>query len=125
VRAIRGVEVEYRGEPVYEIAKRFGGPNGGFAHLGLWRAAADEETRRAVIPIVLTTVALLAGTLAVSALIVRRLIRPFLRLVEDAGRISKGDWVVPLELKRADEIGDIARSLARLDPRQQSTESGL
>lgn len=136
VQAIRGIEIEYRGEPIYEVAKRFGGPNGGFVHLGLWRAAAAEETWRAVIPIFLTIVVLLAGTLGASAVIMRRLSRPFLKLVEDASRISKGDWVAPLELKRVDEIGDIARSLerlrsslravvARLDPRQQSTESGL
>ena len=39
--------------------------------------------------------------------------RPLLDLVQHADRISKGELGVPLQLKRADEIGEIARSLER------------
>lgn len=113
-RAINGIEVNYRGEPVYEIAKRFGGASGGFVRLSVWRAASSEETRLAVTPVVLAVFALLLGAVGIFAAIVDRLNRPFLRLLDHAGRISKGDWGVPLEVRRGDEIGDIARSLERL-----------
>ena len=68
-------------------------------------------------------------------LLSRALLRPLAELVDQAARLSKGDFEVALELQRSDEFGDIARSLdrlrsslravfARLDRGQDSPRSG-
>lgn len=113
-RALHGADVEYRGVGVYEIAKRMGSGKEGFIHLGLWHDMIAAESRRAVAPIAAAIVALLIGMLGAFLYVVRSVNRPFFELVEHAERISKGEFAVPLGLKRADEIGDIARSLERM-----------
>jgi HAMP domain-containing protein len=135
-RAIHGTEVQYRGLDVYEIAKRIGGANAGFVHLGIWRTAINEETQLAITPIAAAVFAVLQGTIGIFVLIIRSLNRPLLQLVDHAGRISNGELVVPLDLTRKDEIGEIARSLERmrsslravvrrLDQSQLTKQSGL
>ena len=113
-QAIRGVEVEYRGAPGYEIAKRIGGGTGGFVHLGIWRAALDEETRLVMTPMVATIFALVLAAGGVFVFVIRSVNRLFSQLVDHAERVSKGELGIALELKNADEIGEIARSLERL-----------
>ena len=135
-RAIHGTEVQYRGLGVFEIAKRIGGAEAGFVHLGIWRSAIDEETRLVITPIAAAVFAVLLGTIGMFVLVIRSLKRPLLQLVDHAGRISKGELVVPLDLTRKDEIGEIARSLERmrsslravvrrLDRSQLTNQSGL
>jgi HAMP domain-containing protein len=113
-RALNGTDGQYRGFAVYEIAKRNGQGNGGFVHLGLWREAIDAESRRAVAPIAAAIIVLLIGAVCAFVFVAQSLSRPFVDLVDHAQRISKGEFAVPLELKRADEIGEIARSLERM-----------
>ena len=112
--ALNGTDGEYRGFAVYEIAKRNGDGNRGFVHLGLWRDAIDAESWGTVAPIVAAIIVLLIGALSAFVFIARSLSRPLIDLVDHAQRISKGESAVPLELKRADEIGEIARSLERM-----------
>jgi HAMP domain-containing protein len=113
-RALGGVDADYRELPIYEIAKRLGNPNGGFAHLAIWRRAIDDQARHVLIGI---AVMVLASLLAVTALfiwVMRSVNRPFVEIVDQAERISKGDFDVPLQLQRTDEIGELARSLERM-----------
>jgi HAMP domain-containing protein len=112
--ALRGAEGQYRDGEIYEIARRIEGRFGGYAHVAIWRSAIDEEIRLAMLPIVAATLAALLGTLAVFFRVIGTINRPLRELVEQAARISKGELVVPLELGRADEIGQIARSLERM-----------
>ena len=112
-RALSGINVQYRGVSVYEIAKRIGA-KGGFVHLGLLRGAIAGESRWPLAPIIVAIVVLLVGMMGAFIGIARALNRPFLELVENADRISKGEFAVRLELKRTDEIGDIARSFERM-----------
>jgi len=112
--ALDGTDAQYRGFAVYEIAQRVGSGKAGFVHLGLWRDAIDAESRRAVAPIAATIIILLVGVVSAFVYIAHCLNRPFIELVDHAQRISKGEFAVPLELKRADEIGEIARSLERM-----------
>jgi len=113
-RALRGAAVQYRGSAVYEVAKRVGSGREGFVHLGLWRGIIEAESRRALAPMVAMMVVVLLGISAAFVYIAWSLNRPLLDLVRHADRISKGEFGVPLQLKRADEIGEIARSLERL-----------
>jgi len=112
-RALPGVNVRYRGTDVYEVAHRMG-VNGGFVHLGIWREVIAAEARIALLPMVAVIVVLLLGITGIFIVIARRLNRPLLDLVDQADRISRGDFTVALSSKRADEIGDIARSMERL-----------
>ena len=57
---------------------------------------------------------MLIGAVGAFVYIAQSLHRPFVVLVDHAQRISKREFAVPLELKRTDEIGEIARSLERL-----------
>jgi HAMP domain-containing protein len=113
-RALHGATVKYRGSAVYEVAKRVGSGREGFVHLGLSRGVIEAESQRALTPIVAMIVVALLGISAGFVYIAWSLNRPLLDLVQHADRISKGEFGVPLQLKRADEIGEIARSLERL-----------
>jgi len=112
-RALGGVNVRYRGADVFEVANRIG-VNAGFVHLGIWRDAIAAEARMALLPMVAGIVVLILGITAMFIVIARRLNRPLLDLVDQADRISRGDFTVTLSSKRSDEIGDIARSIERL-----------
>ena len=113
-RALRGAGVQYRGSAVYEVAKRVGSGRQGFVHLGLWRGIIEAESRRALAPMVAMMAVALLGISVAFVYIAWSLNRPLLDLVQHADRISKGEFGVPLQLKRADEIGEIARSLERM-----------
>jgi len=114
-RALGGVDVQYRGLGVYEIAKRItGGKKAGFVHFGIWHAAIKEEARVAMAPIAGSIFAIVLGALGIFVCVTRHVNRPFFELVDHAERISKGDFTVALGLKRSDEVGEIARSLERM-----------
>ncbi|HWH76542.1 MAG TPA: HAMP domain-containing protein [Candidatus Binatus sp.] len=113
-RALTGVETQYRNSDVYEIAKRIGDAKGGFVHLAIWREAFGDEARGAVTPIAISIFVLILGSTGLFVFMATQLHRPFVELVGQAERISKGEFDVPLGLKREDEIGDIARSLERM-----------
>ena len=113
-RALGGVNVRYRGADVFEVAHRIGGANAGFVHLGIWRDAIAAEARMALLPMAAAIVVLILGITAMFIVMARRLNRPLLDLVDQADRISRGDFTVTLSSKRSDEIGDIARSIERL-----------
>ena len=112
--ALRGVTIRYRGAAVYETAKRIDAGNAGFVHLGLNSGAIEAEARRAFAPIAALMVILLIGCAAVFVALARTVHRPLCDLARQADQISKGEFAVPLPLKRIDEIGEIARSLERL-----------
>jgi methyl-accepting chemotaxis protein len=113
-RALNGVEVEYRGSPVYEIAARVGERDGGFIHLAVWRDEVQDETRRAVAPIAASILVLLSGLTVIFALAVWSLSRPFMKIVALASRISKGELDLEIDVADANEVGDLARSFERM-----------
>jgi len=114
-RALNGVNVQYRGQEVFEIANRIGTGNSGFVHLGIWRDVIGVEARIELLPLAAWIFVLLLGITAMFIIIIAwRVNRPFLDLVEQADRISRGDFSVALGLRRTDEIGDIARSIERM-----------
>ena len=60
-----------------------------------------------------TAVAALSGALAAGLATVRTA-RDVVRLRDDAERIAMGDLSIPVEVKRSDELGDVAASVDRL-----------
>jgi HAMP domain-containing protein len=119
-RAITGVEVVYRDLPVYEIAARIGKDQFGYVHLGMWRHAAQAETRHVVTSIVVSILLLLCAIVAVFAWAVCYFTLPLSKLVLYAYRVSRGDLGVDIEMKESEaikqnnEVGSLARSFARM-----------
>ncbi|MGH7794787.1 MAG: HAMP domain-containing protein [Candidatus Binatia bacterium] len=115
VPAVNGVDMEYRGLPVFEISAPVGEPRGGFVHLAIWSDRIHEETRRALMPIVTAILILLCGISAVFAWVVSSLTSPFSELVLYADRISHGELDLDIAIKeKSDEVRDLARSFARM-----------
>jgi len=113
-RALFGFDGDYRDQPIYENTKRLENSGGGYVHFAIWRRAIDVETRRQIAVIAAIIGFVLLGMVVIFTGVMRKLSRPFVEIVEQAERISKGDFDVPLGLQRADEIGDLARSLERM-----------
>ncbi len=113
-RAVKGLNLQFGGAEVFEIAKRIDDGKNGYVHLGIWRAAIAEETRLAVAPIAGSILVALLGVAAMFVFRVRRLSRPYRELIEPAEKISRGEFAVTLDLKRADEIGELARAFDRM-----------
>jgi HAMP domain-containing protein len=113
-RALNGMNLQFGGAEVFEIAKRIGDGKNGYIHLGIWRAAIAEEARLAVAPIAVSILVVLLGVAAMFIFRVRRLSRPYRELIEPAEKISRGEFAVTLDLKRRDEIGELARAFDRM-----------
>ena len=113
--AIHGVEMEYRGLAVFEMASRVGEPKRGYVHLAIWRDVIREESFRVMRPIIALILVSLFALSAVFAWVVWLVTRPFVELVHYANRISNGDLALDMVIKdESDEIGDLGRSLGRM-----------
>ena len=134
-RALRGVDSEYQGVDTYEVARRMGDGKLGFVHLAVRRQAINAETYRVTAVVAAMILIVVICIIGLFLLLSRSLLRPLADLVDQAARLSKGDFDVGLELQRSDEFGDIARSLerlrsslravtTRLDKRQLAQRSG-
>jgi HAMP domain-containing protein len=113
-RALAGVDIEYRGVPIYEIAVSFGDAKLGYAHLAIWRDVVQEETRKVIAPVAGSILVLLSGVTVLFAWVVWKISLPFSHLVEFATRISKGELDLNMGITDTDEVGDIARSFDRM-----------
>jgi HAMP domain-containing protein len=119
-RALHGIEVEYRGEPVYESAARVGDSRPGYVHLAFWRHAIEADAREKVASIVTTILAVLCVAIVIAAGAVRFVMLPLSKLVESAQRISNGELDVDIEIKgnerveKNDEVSSLAHSLVRM-----------
>ena len=113
--AIHGVEVKYRGLPVFEIATRVGEPKRGYVHLAIRRDVIQEENLRVMRPIIASILVALCALTVVFAWSIWRATRPFVELVHYANRISHGDLGLDIVIKEgSDEISDLERSFARM-----------
>jgi methyl-accepting chemotaxis protein len=72
------------------------------------------ESRPAAVRVAAALVFAVLLIVSIFALTLSYLIRPFLELVRQAERISAGDLTLPLGIKTADDVGEIARSLERI-----------
>lgn len=115
LRAVKGVETEYRGQPVFEIAARVRDTNGGYAHLAIWRDLIPAETRRILIPVIASILVVICAIMAVFARMVSYMTRPLVELVHYANRIDSGELDLDLVIsEESDELRDIANSFARM-----------
>ncbi|MSP38977.1 MAG: HAMP domain-containing protein [Deltaproteobacteria bacterium] len=113
-RALKGVNLKFAGAEVFEIAKPIDEGKSGYVHLAIWRAAIAEDARLAVAPVAGSILVALLGITVLFVLRLRGLCRPLRDLIEPAEKISRGDFAAILDLKREDEIGELARSIDRM-----------
>lgn len=115
-RALRGIDGQYRGFEIYEVAKRVGDfkSKSGFIHLAISRQAIITETQRIVVAIAAVYFIVLCCLIAAFVSLARSLNRSFAELVAYAERISEGYFAAPLSVQVTGEFGDIALALERL-----------
>ena len=106
--------VNYRDENVYDYAERSGLNKRFVVHVGIWQDSVIVETWSVLGPILLAIIVLVLSVAVIFTFLLRDLHRPLLRLVQQATRISKGDFSVNLANQRDDELGDLARSFERM-----------
>ena len=106
--------VTYRDENVYDYAERSRLNKRFVVHVGIWQNSVIVETWSVLGPILLAIIVLVLGVAVLFTFLLRDLHRPLLRLVQQATRISKGDFSVNLANQRDDELGDLARSFERM-----------
>jgi HAMP domain-containing protein len=106
--------VTLQGKTVYETQVPILEGQLGTAHVGVWADAVEPQVYRALMMFIwpIAFVLLIAVTIAI--LLARRLIRPFRRLTDVAGRISSGDLDTPVRLESQYEFGELTRSLERM-----------
>jgi len=115
-RAFRGMDGQYRGLEIYEVAKQVGDfkSKSGFIHLAIWRRAIITESQRIVAAIATLYLVVLCCLIAAFLPLARSLNQPFAELVAYAERISGGYFAAPPSIHLTDELGDIALALERL-----------
>ena len=86
----------------------------GTVRLGIWADTVQRGVFQGFLLLLGPIILVLIAAAAVAVLWAGRLIRPFLRLMEIAGRMSTGDLDTPLRAESQDEFGELTRSLERM-----------
>jgi nitrogen fixation/metabolism regulation signal transduction histidine kinase len=103
----------FQGKSIYETRGPILEGQLGTAHLGIWADAIEQQVYQALSmlwPIALVLVA----AVIVAVFLARRLIQPFRRLTDIAGRISAGDLDTPVRVQSQEGFGELTRSLERM-----------
>ena len=86
----------------------------GTVRLGIWADTVQRGVYQGFLLLLGPIILVLIAAAAVAVLWAERLIRPFLRLMEIAGRMSTGDLDTPVRAESQDEFGELTRSLERM-----------
>lgn len=74
---------------------------------------------------IILCIAALIGSITFGILAARWIIKPIVRLNNAAKNIAKGEWHKPLEIKRADQIGELAMSFNQMAGQLQQSKNIL
>ncbi len=113
-QAVAANPARYRNEMVIDHAQRSAVAPRSVAHVGVWQDSVVAQTWALLGPILLVIFVIVLGAAGLFVYLIHDLHRHMLSLVEQAARISKGEFTVPLVTTRADELGDLARSVERM-----------
>jgi HAMP domain-containing protein len=102
------------GESVYESRGPILEGQLGTVRLGIWANTVQRGVYQGFLLLLGPITLVLIAAAAVAVLWAGRLIRPFLRLMEIAGRMSTGDLDTPVRAESQDEFGELTRSLERM-----------
>jgi HAMP domain-containing protein len=87
----------------------------GAVRVGIWKDQIDDEINKTLIPIVKFIVLVFCGGILMAIFLTWRIIRPIVRLVRTARRVSEGELDVPsLSVEDTDEFGELSRSFERM-----------
>ena len=106
--------LKLRGKTVYETRMPILEGQVGFAHVGIWGDAVEQEIYQALIPIVGVIAIVFLAAVILSFFLTPMLIRPIRRLTDIAGKMSMGDLETSVGGESRDEVGELARSLERM-----------
>jgi methyl-accepting chemotaxis protein len=105
--------VTVQGKPVLETrAPSLAGQ--GAVRVGLWFDSVEAERRRILFPVVVAILVVLAFSVSLSALLVRRVTAPILSLRRVVERMSQGDFDSPARDISSDKLGNLPDSLERM-----------
>lgn len=113
-QAVAANPARYRNEMVIDHAQRSAVAPRSVAHVGFWQDSVSAQTWAILGPILLVVFVVVLGVAGLFVYLIRDIHRQLLSLVEQSARISKGEFTVPLVTSRADELGDLARSVERM-----------
>lgn len=106
--------VTAHGRTVYETRGPILEGQLGTAHLGIWADEVEQQVYGTLLLLLWPMILVLLAAVTVAVFLARRLIRPFRRLTDIAGRISTGDLDTPVRAESQDEFGELTRSLERM-----------
>jgi HAMP domain-containing protein len=108
----RGTSV--RGKAVYETRSPLLDGQLGSARVGLWADAVHDDMSATLLPIIGLIGICVALSIAISAMLAAKTIRPILELKAIADDISRGRLDTSVAIQSDDEIGELGRSLERM-----------
>jgi HAMP domain-containing protein len=103
-----------QGQAVYETQAPILEGQLGTAHVGVWAEAVESQVNRAAMMFMWPITCVLLIAVIVAHFLARRLVQPFRRLTDVAGRMSLGDLDTPVRVESQHEFGELTRSLERL-----------
>jgi HAMP domain-containing protein len=86
----------------------------GTAYVGVWGDAVEPQVYRALLMLMAPISGVLLIAIGIAIFLALRLVRPFRRLTDVAGRISSGDLDTPVRVESQHEFGELTRSLERM-----------
>jgi HAMP domain-containing protein len=114
LREVGQRRLTFQGKAVYESRGSVLEGRLGTVYLGMWADTIQNEIYRGFL-LLLGGIALVVIASAIGAVVLTgRLIRPFRRLTEIAGRMSTGDLDTPVPVESQKDFGDLTRSLERM-----------
>jgi HAMP domain-containing protein len=103
-----------QGKTVYETQVPILDGQLGTAHLGVWAGAVEAQVYRLLLMFMWPIGFVLLVAVIIAIFLAHRLVQPFRRLTDVAGRISLGDLDTPVRVGPQHEFGELTRSLERM-----------
>jgi len=98
----------------YDVAVRLGGERG-VVHVGISRGHIERKAEELPRDMLVLAVLIVAGSVVVTAVFVRTIVRPLRELTDVAAHIvESGDLTRPIQVKSGDEVGRLARSFSQM-----------
>jgi HAMP domain-containing protein len=100
---------------VYEVSTPVLEGRSGAVRVGIWKDEVDADISKTIVPIIKLVVFVVCGGILMAILLVWRITRPILRLVNSARRISEGELdTLSLTVDDISEFGELSRSFERM-----------
>jgi methyl-accepting chemotaxis protein len=113
-RKVSGRSLTLQGNGIYDSREPILEGQLGTARIGIWAERIKQETNRVSVFFIGSIAVVFVASITIAVLLAARLIRPWRRLIEVAGKISTGDLDTPVRVEARDEFGELTHSLERM-----------